>query len=250
VRELPKVRLFRCILITATAALSLALLALPDASPAAERPAASVIEVSAESRIEVPADLALLDFGVVTRAASAAAAAQENSARMERLTAALRKTLGSDGVLRTGAYSIRPVYAPSREQNAPQITGYEAVNSVHVTIKTMTRVGSTIDAAVEAGANQVQRLAFTLADDREPRRRALAAAAVDAREKAQTLATALGVQLMGVRSVVEQDLGGPRPLERQVGFQAQPAAVTPIEAGNVELRARVVLTMELTPAAR
>jgi uncharacterized protein YggE len=233
---------------------ALSIVALTGRSSAAERLALPVIEVSGEGRIEVPADLALLDFAVVTRAGSAEAAAQENSARMERLAASLRKSLGSDGTLRTGAYSVRPLYAASRDQETPQITGYEAANSMQVTMKAINRVGPTIDAAIAAGANRVQRLAFTLSDDREPRRRALANAALEAREKAHTLADALGVQLAAVRSVVEQDLGGARPLERQVSFQAQPAAVTPVEAGLVEVRARVVLTMELTnttpPATR
>jgi uncharacterized protein YggE len=217
-------------------------------SSAAERAAVPVIEVSGEARLEVPADLALLELAVVTRADSAQKAAQENGASMDRLAAALRKALGNDGTLRTGAYSIRPLYAPSRDQETPKVTGYEATNSMQVTIKVVGRVGPIIDAAVAAGANQVQRLAFTLADDREPRRRALASAATEAREKAAALASALGVQLTGVRSAVEQDVGSPRPLERAIGFQAQRAAATPIEAGLVEVRARVVLTMDIANA--
>ena len=235
--------------LTAAAFLVLTMVALSGGCLAAERPALPVIEVSGEGRIEVPADLALLDFAVVTRGGGAEAAAQENSTRMERVTAALRKIVGSDGTLRTGAYSVRPLYASSRDQETPQITGYEATNSVQVTMKAVNRVGSTIDAAISAGANRVQRLAFSVSDDREPRRRALASAATEAREKAQALANALGVQVTGIRSVVEQDLGGARPLERMVGFQAQPAAVTPIDAGLVEVRARVVLTMELANTA-
>src|SRR5689334_1692051 len=109
--------------IAAAAVLALAVLIPAARSLAAEVPAIPVIEVSGEGRIEVPADVALVEFAVVTRGRGAAAAAQENSASMERLTAALRKALGSDAVVRTGVYSVRPLYAPSREQETPQITG-------------------------------------------------------------------------------------------------------------------------------
>jgi uncharacterized protein len=207
---------------------------------------ARTVEVSGEGRVEVPPDLALLDFGVVTRGPSAAAAARENSGRMERVLAALRKTAGSDATLSTGTYSIRPVYAPpSREQQeAPRITGYEVSNVVHVKTKAVPRLGDAIDAAIEAGANQVQRLVFTVADDSEARRLALAMAARQARDKAEALATALRVKLGAVRSLVEQDLGGVRPLVRQAAIQ-ESVAFTPVEPGLVDVRARVVLTMDI-----
>jgi uncharacterized protein YggE len=118
-------------------------------------------------------------------------------------------------------------------------------NTVHVRTKGLARFGALIDAAVQAGANQVQRLTFTLSDDSEPRRTALGRAAAQARDKAQSIAAALGLKVGRVQSVVEQDSGGVRPLVREAyAMQAAPAP-TPIEPGAVEVRARVVLTVEL-----
>ena len=220
------------------------------AAAAADVKSPRAIEATGEGRVEAAPDLALLDFGVVTRAPTAAAAARENSGRMERVLAALRKTVGSDATLSTGSYSIRPVYAPpSREQQeAPRITGYEVSNVVHVRTKAIPRVGEAIDAAIEAGSNQVQRLAFTLSDDSQARRLALGRAAGQARDKANALAAALGVKLGGVHSLVEQDAGAVRPLVRQAGI-AESASFTPVEPGVVEVRARVVLTMEIADSA-
>jgi uncharacterized protein YggE len=208
------------------------------------RPARS-IEVTGEARVDVPPDLALADFGVVTQAETAEAAARENSSRMERVVAALRKTAGPDAQISTGAYSIRPVYTTPKERSEPRISGYNVTNSVHVRTKGLARFGALIDAAVQAGANQVQRLTFTLSDDSEPRRTALGRAAAQARDKAQSIAAALGLKAGRIQSVVEQDLGGVRPLVREAyAVQAAPPP-TPIEPGAVEVRARVVLTIEL-----
>jgi uncharacterized protein len=223
-----------------------ALLMLPGPAPAASGDARLTrsIEVTGEARVDVPADLALADFGVVTQAETAEAAARENSSRMEKVVAALRKSAGADAQISTGTYSIRPVYTNPKDRTEPRIAGYNVSNTVHVRSKSLARLGTVIDAAVQAGANQVQRLAFTLSDDSEPRRAALGRAAAQARDKAQAIAAALGLKAGRVQSIVEQDQGGVRPLAREA-YAVQAAAPTPIEPGPVEVRARVVLTVEI-----
>jgi uncharacterized protein YggE len=223
----------------------LSILLLPQAQGAESRPA-NTIEVTAEARVEVAADLALLDFGVVTQAESAAMAARDNGQRMDAVLKAVRKSAGAAARISAGAYSIRPIYAQMREPGTPRVTGYEVSNVVHLRTTELARIGESIDAAVRAGANQVQRLAFTLADDSAPRRQALRNAVAEARAKADTIAVALDAKAGAVRSVVEQEVGVVRPLARQaMAMQAESGAATPIEPGQVEVRARVVLTAEI-----
>jgi uncharacterized protein YggE len=217
------------------------------AGHAAEMPLSNAIEVTAEARVEVAADLALLDFGVVTQAESAAAASAENAKRMEAVLSGVRKVIGKDARISTGNYAIRPLYAPQqREPGSPRITGYEASNVLHLRTGALPRVSEIIDAAVRAGANQVQRLAFTVADDEAAQREALRNAVVKARGDAQAIAAALGVKLGAIQSVIEQETGTVRPLARQAfAAAADSAAATPIEPGQVEVRARVVLRTEI-----
>jgi uncharacterized protein YggE len=213
---------------------------------AAETTAPASIEVSAEARVEVAADLAVLDFGVVTQAESAAAAAAENAKRMEAVLAAVRKVAGTEARISTGQYAIRPVYAPQREPGSPRITGYEASNVLHVRTAELRRVSELIDTAVRSGANQVQRIAFALSDDEAPQRQALHNAVLKARADAQAIAAALGVKLGPVHSVIEQDMGIVRPLARQALAAApESGPATPIEPGQIEVRARVVLRAEI-----
>lgn len=214
---------------------------------AAEMPLSNAIETTAEARAEVAADLALLDFGVVTQAESAAAASAENAKRMEAVLAAVRKVIGKEARISTGNYVIRPLYAPQqREAGSPRISGYESSNVLHLRTGALARVSEIIDAAVRAGANQVQRLAFTVADDEAAQREALRNAVVKARADAQAIAAALGLKLGAIQSVVEQDMGGVRPLARQaLAMAADSAPATPIEPGQVEIRARVVLRAQI-----
>jgi uncharacterized protein YggE len=213
---------------------------------AAETPPSNAIEVTAEARVDVPADMALLDFGVVTQAESAAAASAENAKRMDAVLAAVRKAAGKDARISTGNYAIRPVHAPQREPGSPRITGYEVSNVLHLRTTALKSVSEVIDAAVRAGANQVQRLAFTVTDDEAPQREALRNAVVKAQSDARAIAAALGVKIGPVLSVVEQDLGVVRPLARQAfAAAAESAPATPIEPGQVEIRARVVLRAEI-----
>jgi uncharacterized protein len=230
------------------AILTLALAGAPLHAWAADSPAKPSIEVTAEARVEAPPDLALLDFGVVTQAETAAAASAENAKRMEAVLAAARKVTGKDARITTGNYAIRPVYAPQREPGSPRITGYEVTNVLHLRTTALARVSEVIDAAVRAGANQVQRLAFTLAGDEAAQREALRNAVAKARGDAEIIAAALGAKLGAIQSVIEQEVGIVRPLARQA-FAAAPesAAATPIEPGQVEIRARVVLRAEIAP---
>ena len=212
------------------------------ASAAELRPASS-IEVTAEAEVEVPPDLAMLEFGVRTQAETAAGAARDNAERMQAVLAALRQALGAGALLQTGSYTVGPNYAPPRDGGPAQITGYVATNIVQLRTAELARLGELIDVATRAGANQVQRVAYTLRDQGAQRREALSNAARAARLKAQTLASALGLKVTGFHSLVEHDVGDVRPLVRDAMLARAESAVTPMEPGLITVRARVVLTV-------
>jgi uncharacterized protein len=232
---------------TASAVYAAALIAFaPLQAGAADSPVSDSIEVTAQAHAEAAPDLALLDFGVVTQAPSAGAAARDNAERMEAVLSAVRKTAGAEARINTGRYAIRAIYASARDGGTQRITGYEVSNIVHLRTKALANLGVVIDAATAAGANQVQRLVFTLADDSAAAREALRKAVLKARAEAETIAAALGLKLGAVHSVVKQELGVVQPLVRQaaaMSFESSP--VTPVEPGSVEVRARVVLRITI-----
>ena len=56
-------------------------------------------------------------------------------------------------------------------------------------------LGATVEAAVKAGAARLNQVSFTLKDDSTARKEAIEKASADAKSKAETLATSMGVKL-------------------------------------------------------
>ena len=211
----------------------------------AERPTPPSIRVSGEATVTVQPDQARIDIGVTTQAQTAQVAAANNAQRVETVLAELRRALGAGAEIKTVSYSLNPDYRYPKEGGKPTITGYTATNVVRVTLNELTRIGQAIDAATQSGANQIQRLQFTLKDEQAAQSQALRAAAVKAKAQAGALAQALGLKIGRVLSVVEGGMGV-QPIMRDVMIaRAEAAASTPVEPGAIEVRAIVTLTVEI-----
>jgi uncharacterized protein YggE len=192
-------------------------------------------------------DQAEIDIAVITQTTTAQEAASQNAARVDAVLAALKKAAGAD--VRTVGYSLQPDYKfPGREGGKPTIAGYTARNTVQVKTGDLTGVGKLIDAALQAGANNVQRLQFTLKDEQAAKAQALQEAARKARADADALAAALGLKIVRVLSV---EAGGPgviQPVREMAMMRAAAAPDAPptqVEPGTVEIRQTVTLTVEI-----
>jgi uncharacterized protein YggE len=208
------------------------------------------VMVSGEATVQAQPDTAVLSIAVVTQNASASEAQAENASKTDAVVRALRAAAGANAEVKTGGYSLQPQYA-YRPNESPQITGYQARNSVVVTMSELNRVGAVLDAASRAGANTVDNLSFTLRKDRPARSEALTEATRDAMAKARTVAEALGGRVV---RVVEVQEGGfyrppvPIPYARGAGGEIADAKMmqqTPIEVGSLDIRAQVQLVVEI-----
>ena len=148
-----------------------------------------------------------------TQAPTAAAAARQNSERMDPCSRPFARR-SARAQLSTGTYSLRPDYAQPptpRDGSVPKVVGSPRPRGAVEDLE-LARLGDVIDLAIKAGANQVQRIAFTLNDPATPHREALRDASLKARSEAEAIAAALDLKVTGIHSVVEQDTGGVRPL--------------------------------------
>lgn len=202
------------------------------------------IEVSAEAETRAAPDVAVLEFGVVTRAETASAAAQQNAARMKAVLGAVRQAAGAQAQIGTGTYALRTEYASGRDGGESRVAGYVASNIVRLETAELARLGDFIDVAVKAGANQVQRLSFGLVDPNAARRSALRDAVAQAYADAEAIVAALKGKLGPVISISNLDAGSVRPFVQE-GMMARAApAATPIEPGQVSVRARVLVRLQ------
>jgi uncharacterized protein YggE len=126
----------------------------------ADRPA---LNLSAYGEVRAAPDMATINFGVVTEAATAQEAMAQNAARMSQVVAALRRAGIAERDIQTSGLNLSAQYDYVQNE-PPRLRGYQANNRVTVNIYDLSRVGSTADAVVSAGVNQIDGISFGLRD--------------------------------------------------------------------------------------
>ena len=197
-------------------------------------PSTDSVTVSGNGAVTAVPTTSVLGLGVDTRAASAQAALSANAREVRSVIDAVKGAGGKN--VGTQVVSLSQVTGPNGE-----ITGYAASNVVTATVA-VDRAGGLIDAAVEAGANQVNGPSLAVGDQAKLYRQALTLAVADARARAETLAAAAGRSLGKVTSIVES--GGQAPYPMFAKASAADSG-TPIEAGTQETAASVTVTFAL-----
>lgn len=208
------------------------------------------ILVTGDATVQAQPDTAIITVAVVTQNATALAAQQENATRTEQVVRALKAAAGggAGAEVKTSGYALQPQYT-YQPNKPPTIKGYEAHNAVTVTLSDLTRVGATVDAASQAGANNIGNLSFTLRRDREAKTQALTEATRDAMAKAQAIVAAINGRMVRVAEVRESSVAPPvRPLYNMAQLRAgvaDSAAATPVEVGSLDIRSQVTLIVEV-----
>jgi uncharacterized protein YggE len=161
-------------------------------------------------RVLVEPDIAILRLGVLVVRATAAAARESAAVTMNAVLGALTDKGVAKRDQRTALLSLSPVTDYSSDKG-PRVTGYQAANSVSVTVRDLSLAGTLIDAALGAGATSLDGLDFSVADPSAAEEEARTAAMADAKRRATTIAAAAGVTLGQVVGVSEGSGGGPAP---------------------------------------
>ncbi|HXO70033.1 MAG TPA: SIMPL domain-containing protein, partial [Bradyrhizobium sp.] len=160
----------------------------------AEDAPVATISVSGEAQMSVAPDLAQIDAGVSTEAKTAREASEANNTTMGKVLLALKGAGIDEKDFQTSRLSLQPQYAPNR--NGPNaIVGYQASNRVTIKLRDVTKVASTIDTLVGAGANNIGGINFMVSAASKLLDDAREQAIADARRKAEIYAKAAGVTL-------------------------------------------------------
>ena len=207
---------------------------------------ATRITVGGDAVVQAQPDTAILTISVVTQARRAIDAQQENATRSDAVVRTLKAAAGAGSEVKTSGYSVQPqrVY---RENQPPTITGYEARNTVTVTMTDLAKLANVIDASSQAGANDIAGVAFTLRRDQPARDQAMKEATREAMSKAQVIAEALGKRVVRVVEVQEEGFQRPpQPVYQAEAFMVKrDSAATPIELGSLDVSSRVLLIAEV-----
>ena len=193
--------------------------------------------------LPVKPDKAVIQFSVVTTAATAQDAASQNANQVTAVLAALSTVPVPSDKIQTLSYSLNPNYTyPPNGQ--PILNGYTASNTIQVTVTDLSIIGKVIDTGIQAGANRVQGLQFGLLDDQPSRQQALKMATTQAKAHADAMASGLGLHTGAAISIQEGTSASPQPV---LLAAATPSATTPVETGMVNVQASVTLEVALAP---
>lgn len=202
-----------------------------------------IITVSGDALVTAAPDIAYITLGVETRDQSAENASDQNAEIMTNVIKALKDFGITDQEITTSGYYIYSYQEADRTSDPIKYyTVYTVRNQVNIQTTKLEDVGTIIDLAVKAGANQVQGITFDTVNKAELQLKALQNAVRQARQKAEAAAVGAGVTIKEVVSITEQS-DAYAPYTEALAFRASAAdaAKTPITPGDVEIRARVVV---------
>lgn len=208
-----------------------------------------MLNVTGRATVYAEPDTLTISFSVRNVDKDPSKALDANSAAMTKLMDALKAlNLDADAV-QTSMFSITPEY--NHTSSGQQFRGYSISNTVNVKTKQFKRAGEIITKGVNAGANQVDWIQFSLSDLREPRNKAIAEATARARQNADVLAAAAGVEIKSVHRIDLDPAEAPvmyRPARLGMSFDAAASSKeAPINPSDIEVTATVSVEYAIGP---
>jgi len=202
------------------------------------------IYVSGTGSVKIKPDVAQVQLGVQVIADSAQQAQSQAATLMDKVIASLKANGITEENIKTVAYSVSPYQEYNKGQTANK--GYQVTNLVALTVKDVTKLGTILDAAAAAGANQMNGVSFTTADPTAAQTQARELAMNNAKAKAQQLAKLAGVTL-GKPVYVSESVSNPPPVPvaRTMGAGADMQASTPVMTGEMEITVNVTVQYAL-----
>jgi uncharacterized protein YggE len=206
------------------------------------------ISTQGEAIVKVAPDIAWVTARVEARAGKPGEAQRKAAEIMTTVQEGLKAVGVPAAAMRTLSYSLHPEM--ERSGGTSRIAGYVATNVVEVRVEDLQALGRIIDAAAASGAGTVTGLRFDVKDREAIERDALLRAAKDALARATAIATGLGQTAGPVLRVHDQSVSQAPPrftladegvLAGRGGGRGAGPPQTPVELGELEIRARVTL---------
>ena len=199
------------------------------------------IAVSSSKTVELPPDTAQFVVSVETNAKTLELATSQNKTATNSVINALKANLklNAGDSVKTVGYSVYPVY--SKDSNR-KIESYNVQNSVSVKTKDVASVGKLVDIAIKSGANKLSSLNFSVEDEDKYCNELYPQLVQDAYAQASTIAKAMKVSIVGVKSVnasynTEYSNRMNFGMAMMKAGAMETASDTPIEPGKVKMNA-------------
>lgn len=198
------------------------------------------LELAGTGTVEAVPDVAHLRLTVVTERKTAGEAAAENAKDASAVAHRILALGIPQQDVKTEGLNLFPVYQTDPQTNVTSLVGYRASNTLSVATP-VDLAGKVFDAGVAAGVDESSGLSFDVRDPRPLREKALELAVSAARREAEIVCRAMGVELLGPKSIAVQ--GVPVPV-RYESARLVARDATPVLPGSLSISATVQVVFE------
>ncbi len=207
----------------------------------------AAITVTGTGEDQIAPDRARVSLGVVTQAATAAAAAQQNARLQQSVLDAVRAQGIPAEQISTSGYNVSPTTEYNQQTQRSRVTGYSVQNTVTVELRRIDQIGPVLDAVLAKGANTVSSLELYSSQAEASRRRALAKAVERARADAEAIAAAAGGRLGLLLDLSSAPSFGPPRAFPMAMARVATAPATPISEGLETNSASITARWQFVP---
>ena len=194
------------------------------------------IWVNGQGKVTAIPDIANLSLGIEAQADTVNEAQMKAISAMDNVMNALTENGVARNDIKTQHFSINKVTRWDDKDRQEVIIGYRVSNIVTAKIRDIDKTGTVIDAVALAGGNltRINNIYFSIDDPTQYEQEAREKAMVDAKNKAEQLATLSGVKL-GKPTYISENLYFPMPIYRDAAMYKGAPAPTPISPGEMEI---------------
>ncbi|MBX3054806.1 MAG: SIMPL domain-containing protein [Caldilineaceae bacterium] len=209
------------------------------------------VTVVGEGVVKIKPDIAQVTIGVEVVKPTVKEASGEANEIMDAVLASLAEAGVEEKDIQTSGFSIwvERIYGQDGSFDDEQ-NRYHVSNSVFATLRDLDTVGATLDAAIEAGANNIYGVTFSLDDPKSIESDARAKAVENAKAKAEELAALNDVEVgavVSISEVVGQGGGyfGGNFAASQMAMGGGGGGGTSVSPGELSLSMQLQITYEL-----
>ena len=206
----------------------------------------STISVTGSGTAYSAPDIAYVTLGVEIFNADVSAATTDANTRTEAILTALKSNDIADSDIRTEGFNIwfENFYGPEGPTGEGR---FRVANTMRVTVRNVDNIPTILVAALDAGANPVQGVQFSVADRTSVESTARANAVENAKARAEELAGLMDVSVGEVVAISEitNNAFGLSYANEAGGFGGGGGGEPPIEAGSLAINVEVQITFSL-----
>ena len=207
-------------------------------------PQPRTLSVNGNGTVYLTPDIAYIYIGVHTDDPTIATAVNNNNTQTQALVDALKNAGIAGEDIQTSNFSVysSPQYDKVTGVSTG-VTSYSVDNTVYVTVRDLGKLGTLLNTAVSAGANNINSITFDVADKTAAMAQARTKAMANASSLASELAQTAKVTLGEIQTVTYSD-NSPTPYGYGMGGggAAAPNASVPIQPGLTQITVMVSVT--------